>query len=161
MDITPEEAARTLDQVRETRRRVLRAAPPTFPAWYPVVVWGFVTGMQFVTEVPSFRWLWVAVVALWAGLAVAVFTFVREVRNASLRPHSSVMDPWAWVGFTGWLVATCLGSVVLALWFKDLDLAYPRTLMGVTMTVIVAITSPPLARWMSRRTARRAETAKR
>ncbi|WP_329080233.1 MULTISPECIES: hypothetical protein [unclassified Streptosporangium] len=161
MDITPEEAARTLDQVHETRRRVLRAAPPMFPAWYPVAVWGFVTGIQFVTEIPSFRWLWVAVVALSACLAVAVLKFVKDVRNASLRPHPSVMDPWAWIGFTGWLVATGLGSALLALWLKDLDLAYPRTLMGVIMTVIVAITSPLLARWMSGRTARRAETAKR
>ncbi|MGJ6966030.1 hypothetical protein ACSDR0_29390 [Streptosporangium sp. G11] len=161
MDITPEEAERTLAQVHETQRRVLRAAPPMFPAWYPVAVWVFVTGIQFVTEIPPAWWLWIAVTALSAGLAVAVLKFVRDVRNASLRPHPSVMDPWAWVGFTGWLVATGLVALPLELWLKELDVAYPRTLMGVIMTVIVAITSPLLARWMSGRTARRAEAANR
>ncbi|MEU8385673.1 hypothetical protein [Streptosporangium sp. NPDC048865] len=161
MDITPEEAARTLEQVRETQRKVLRAAPPMFPAWYPVAVWVFVTGMQFVTEIPSAGWIWGAVAALSAGLAAAVLKFVRDVRNAKLRPHSSVMDPWAWAGFAGWVVVTGLSALPMAFWLGDLGVAYPRTLMGVIMTVIVAITSPPLARWMSGRTARRAEAAAR
>jgi len=161
MEISPEEAARTLDRVRETQRRALRAAPPMFPAWYPVAVWGFVTGMQFVTEAPSAWWIWIAVVALSAGLAVAVLKFVRDVRNANLRPHSSVMDPWAWAGFTGWLVVTGVGGVLAALWFTELGLTYPRTLMGVIMTVVAAITTPLLARWMSGRTVRRAETVTR
>lgn len=51
MEITPEEAARSLAQVHETQHRVLRAAPPMFPTWYPVAVWIVVTGMQFVTEI--------------------------------------------------------------------------------------------------------------
>lgn len=161
MDITPEEAARTLEQVHETRRRVLRAAPPMFPAWYPVAVWTFVTGLQLVTEIPPARWLWIAVAVLSIGLAVAVLKFVRDVRNANLRLHLSVMDPWAWAGFAAWLVVTGATAAPMALWLKELGVAYPRTLMGVIMTVIVAITSPLLARWMSARTARRAETAAR
>lgn len=161
MDITPEEAARTLAQVHETQRRVLRAAPPMFPAWYPVAVWTFVTGIQFVTEIPPTWWLLIAVPALTAGLVLAVLKFVRDVRDTKLRPHSSVVDPWAWVGFTGWMVVTSLASVPLALWFVELGIAYPRTTMGVIMTAIVAITSPLLARWMSVRTARRAERAER
>ncbi|MFF3442647.1 hypothetical protein [Streptosporangium sp. NPDC002721] len=160
MDITPEEAARTLDQVRETQRRVLRAAPPMFPAWYPVAVWAFVTGIQFATEIPPTWWLLVAVPAMTAGLVLAVLKFVRDVKNAKLRPHSSVVDPWAWVGFTAWMVVTGLASIPLVLWFTGVGLAYPRTLMGVIMTAIVAVTSPLLARWMSGRTARRAEAAR-
>ncbi|MEU4408845.1 hypothetical protein AB0F88_30375 [Streptosporangium sp. NPDC023963] len=161
MDITPEEAARTLAQVHETQRKVLRAAPPMFPAWYPVAVWAFVTGIQFVTEIPPAWWIGIAVPALSAALVLAVLKFVRDVRDAKLRPHSSVVDPWAWAGFTGWVLVTVVASAPLALWFTDLGLAYPRTLMGVIMTAIVAITSPLLARWMSGRTARRAEMAKR
>ncbi|GAA0828519.1 hypothetical protein ACFQVD_11090 [Streptosporangium amethystogenes subsp. fukuiense] len=161
MDITPEEAARSLAQVHETQHRVLRAAPPMFPAWYPVAVWIFVTGMQFVTEIAPAWWFWIAVAALSAGLVAAVLKFVSDVRNANLRPHSSMTDPWAWVGFTVWLVTTGLAGSVLALWFKELGVAYPRTVMGVTMIVIVAVTAPLLARWMSARTARRAETPKR
>ncbi|MER6831363.1 hypothetical protein ABT352_35600 [Streptosporangium sp. NPDC000563] len=161
MEISPEEAARTLDQVHETRRRALRAAPPMFPAWYPVAVWVFVAGIQFVTEVPPAWWIWIAVPVLSAGLAVAVLKFVTDVRNANMRLHSSVVDPWAWIGFTGWLVATGFGAALMALWFTELGLTYPRTLMGVIMTVVAAITTPLLARWMSGRAVRRAETVTR
>ncbi|MFD8561149.1 hypothetical protein ACFV1N_28035 [Streptosporangium canum] len=161
MHITPEDAARTLDQVHETQHRALRAAPPMFPAWYLAAVWLFVTGMQFVTEVTPARWLWIAVPALTAGLAVAVLTFVRDVRNANLRPHPSMVDPWAWAGFAAWMIATGAGGAVLAWWFTGIDIAYPRTLMGVIMTAVAAVTAPFLARWMSTRTARRAEPTQR
>lgn len=161
MDITPEEAARTLAQVHETQRRVLRAAPPMFPAWYPVAVWIFVTGMQFVTEVPYAWWIWGVVAALWAGLTFAIIRFVREIKNAKVRPHSSVTDPRGWIGFMAWLLATIFASYALALWLTALGVAYPRTLAGVIMIVVAAITAPVLARWMSALTARRAETPKR
>lgn len=160
MNITPDDAAQALAQVDETKRRALRAASP-IPASYPVAVWILVTGSMFATEVTSGWWLWIAVTALSISLPIAVFTFVRDIRNANMRPHPSLIDPGAMAGYAAWMIGTGFGGVMLALWLKGLDIAYPRTLMGVIMTAIVAATAPLLARWMSRRTAHRAETTNR
>ncbi|GAA0441055.1 hypothetical protein Acor_11920 [Acrocarpospora corrugata] len=157
MYITPEEAARSLAQIRETQHRALRSAPPMFPSWYVVAVWVFITGIQFFTEVTPLWVLWIALPVLSIGLVVAVLKFVKEIRNQSVRPHPSVVDPWAWGGFAVWIILTTLGSVGLAVGLKALGFAYPGTVMGITMTVIAVITTPILTRWMSMRTVRRAE----
>jgi hypothetical protein len=161
MHITPEDAAQSLAQIQQTQHRALRSAPPMFPSWYLVAVWTFVAGMQLVTEVTTPWVLWIGAPALAIALAVAVVTFVHEVRNQALRPHASVVDPWSWAGLAGWIVATSLGGVAMAFGFQALGVAYPRTIMGAVMVAIVALTAPVLTRWMSVRTARRAETSER
>ncbi|MGW0808323.1 hypothetical protein [Nonomuraea sp. NPDC002799] len=161
MHITPEEAARSLAQIHETQHRALRSAPPMFPSWYVVAVWVFVTGMQFFTEVTPLWALWIALPILLIGLVAAVLKFVMDIRNQSMRLHPAVVDPWAWGGFAAWIVIMTLGSLGVVLALMALDVTYPRTVMGVTMTVIVLITTPVLTRWMSMRTVRRAETTDR
>ncbi|MEV0592225.1 hypothetical protein [Nonomuraea cavernae] len=161
MHITPEEAAQSLAQIHETQRRALRSAPPMFPSWYVVAVWVFVTGMQFFTEVTPLSALRIALPVLSIGLMAAVFKFVMDIRNQSMRPHPGVVDPWAWGGFAVWIVITAFGSVGVAVGLEALGVSYPRTVMGVTMTVVALITTPILTRWMSMRTVRRAETANR
>jgi hypothetical protein len=157
MHITPEEAAQSLAQIRETQHRALRSAPPMFPSWYVVAVWIFITGVHFFIEVTPVWVLWIAIPVLSIGLMVAVLKFVMEIRNQSVRPHPSVVDPWAWGGMAIWIVLTALGSVGLTLGLEAFGVAYPGTIMGVTMTVIAVITTPILTRWMSMRTVRRAE----
>ncbi|MFD1929912.1 MULTISPECIES: hypothetical protein [Nonomuraea] len=161
MHITPEDAAQSLAQIQQTQRRALRSAPPMFPSWYLVAVWVFVAGLQLFTEVTPPWALWIGVPVLSIGLVVAIFRFVTDLRDQSLRPHPSVVDPWAWAGLAGWIVATALVSVAMTLGLGALGFAYPRTFMGVIMVAIVALTAPVLTRWMSERTARRAETSDR
>jgi hypothetical protein len=161
MHITPEEAAQSLARIHETQRRALRSAPPMFPSWYVVAVWVFVTGIQFFTEVTPLSALWIALPVLVVGLIAAVLKFVMDVRNQSMRPHPAVVDPWAWGGLAAWIVITTLGGIAMAVALEVLGASYPRTVMGVTMTMIALITTPILTRWMSMRTLRRAETTNR
>ncbi|SDK69772.1 hypothetical protein [Nonomuraea jiangxiensis] len=156
MHITPEEAAHSLAQIRRTQHRALRSAPPLFPSWYLVAVWVFVAGIQLVTEVTPPWVLWIGVPVLAIGLAVAVVKLVVDIRNQSLRPHASVVDPWAWAGMVGWIVVTTLGSIVLTFGLQVLEVDHPRTIMGAIMVAVVAASAPVLTRWMSWRTARRA-----
>lgn len=161
MHITPEEAAQSLAHIHEAQRRALRSAPPMFPSWYVVAVWVFVTGIQFFTEVTPLSALRIALPVLLVGLMVAVLKFVMDIRNQSMRPHPTVVDPWAWGGFAVWVVTTTLGGIGAVVGLEALSVSYPRTVMGVTMTVIALITTPILTRWMSMRTAHRAETTNR
>ncbi|MBF8185660.1 hypothetical protein ITP53_07890 [Nonomuraea sp. K274] len=161
MHITPEDAARSLAEIRQTQHRALRSAPPLFPSWYLVAVWTFVAGIQLVTEVTPPWVLWIGVPVLAIGLAVAVVKFTNDIRHQSLRPHASVMDPWSWVGLAGWIVVTTLGSIMLTFGLQSLEVDHPRTIMGAIMVAVVAASAPLLTRWMSRRTARRAATSDR
>lgn len=159
MHITPDEAARALDDVRRTQRTALRSAPPMFPAWYLSAIWGGVTGMQFVTEVLSGPAVPIGAALMAIALVVAVVKFIFDVRNLSLRPHRSVIDPWAWVGFTAWLIGSQVACFALLALFTAAGFDYPRTACTLVVFVAVLFTGPLLPRWMTMRNARRAEKA--
>lgn len=159
MQITPNEAAEALGEIRQAQHKALRNAPPMFPAWYSVAVWGFVAGTQCVTEVLTGTAVWIGVGVLTAGLAAAVIVFLMQMRHRwPLRPHRSVVDPWAWVGFAGWVAGCVAVQFVLLFALLAAGFAYPRTGAALVAFVLVVLTAPVLPRWMTMRNARRAET---
>jgi len=160
MHISPEEAAKALDEIARTRRRTLRNAPPLFPSWYLSFIWGGVTALQFATEVLYGAATWAGVAVVLAALAFAVVKFVRDMFRLPMRPHGSVTDPWAWAGFTAWLLGTQLLCFALLAAFSTAGFAYPRTGCCLAVFAFALVTAPVLPRWMAMRNARRAEATR-
>jgi hypothetical protein len=159
MHITPDEAAKALGEVRRVQRTALRAAPPMFPAWYAVAVWGFVLGAQAATEVLTGPATWVAMAVLAIGLAAAVIVFLWQMYRAwPLRPHRSVVDPWAWAGFAAWVAGTTIVQFLATLALRTAEFAHPRTGGTLVTFVLVLLTARAVPRWMATRNVRRAET---
>lgn len=157
MHITPDEAARALAEVRRTQRMAMRSAPPMFPAWYLIAVWGVVTAIQLVTEFLAGPAVPIGVTLLAIGLAAAVAKFVGDVRVLAVRPHRSLIDPWGWVGLAAWIIGGQLLCFTLLALFRAADFGYPRTAATLPVFVLVVVTAPLLPRWMTMRNARRAE----
>ncbi|WP_326635283.1 hypothetical protein OG884_20735 [Streptosporangium sp. NBC_01755] len=134
----------------DTGRTELQVSPICYGTWQFGGDWGQVDERAAVAAIQHAR--------AFPGVEIVQPPYhVMEIRNQSVRPHPSVVDPWAWGGLAVWIVLTTLGSVGLAVGLKALGVAYPGTVMGVTMTVTAVITTPILTRWMSMRTVRRAE----
>ena len=157
MNISPEEAARALEEVERTRRTTLRNAPPLFPAWYLGAVWAGVAAVQFATEVLTGPARWGGV-----GLAVTAYVlfmikFVRDVSRMPMRPHRSLIDRVTWLAFFGWLAICIAAGYALSAAFSAAGYAYPRTAAALCVFLVVFATAPLLPRWMSARAARRAE----
>jgi hypothetical protein len=157
MQISPEEAAKALDEIARTRHRTLRNAPPLFPSWYLSFIWGGITVVQFATEVLHGPASWAGVAVVLAALAVAVVKFLRDMFRLPMRPHRSVVDPWAWAGFAGWIVGTQVLCFALLAVFGATGLPYPRTFSSLAVFAVALVTAPALPRWMALRNARRAE----
>jgi len=157
MDITPHEAAKALHEVHHTQRMALRSAPPMFPAWYLTAVWVSVTAIQAATEVLTGISAAIGVVVAIIGLMVAVLKFLHDLQNLPLRPHRSVVDPWAWAGLAGWIAGTMLLCFALLGVFLATGFGYPRTGAALLSLAVVAVTAPLLPRWMTMRTALRME----
>ncbi|MEV5411671.1 hypothetical protein AB0K60_22885 [Thermopolyspora sp. NPDC052614] len=158
MNISPDDAARALADVKHTQHTALRSAPPMFPSWYLGAVWIVVTGIQFATEVLSGPAAVIGVIVALIALFASVIKFIRDVNTMSLRPHRSIVDPWAWVGFSAWLIATIGLSFALLAAFIAVGFPYPRTGCTLLTAVVVLFTAPWLPRWMTMRTARRLAT---
>lgn len=157
MIISPEEAARALHEVHRTQRTALRSAPPMFPAWYLSAVWGSVAAIQFATEVLPVPARPIGLVVVLLGLGVAVGKFIRDVLRLTVRPHRSVIDPWAWIGFAAWIVGTQAACFGLMFVLSAVGFDHPRTAAASAVFVVVLFTGPLLPRWMSMRNALRAD----
>ncbi|GGM83987.1 hypothetical protein GCM10010106_33310 [Thermopolyspora flexuosa] len=157
MNISPEEAARALEEVERTRRRTLRNAPPLFPSWYLVAIWAGVAVVQFSTEVLTGPVAWAGVLLTAAGYAAFMVKFFRDVSRWPMRPHRSLIDPMVWVAFGAWLVGGIVAGYALIAAFSAAGLAYPRTTASCCLLLVVAVTAPLLPRWMATRNARTAE----
>ncbi|MGW4643480.1 hypothetical protein ACWEN6_33530 [Sphaerisporangium sp. NPDC004334] len=148
--ISPEEAARTLREIRESQARMIRARP-WFPAWYPIGVALFVTGMQFLTEpgtpgAATATGIVVLTLAL-AGSVGALVLFERQRLYRSLVTASVLVTYIAWV-------AVCVGlCLAVALLLSGGGVPYARTYAGLAMTAFMAVTAPLVGRWISRRIA--------
>ncbi|MFC7385862.1 hypothetical protein [Sphaerisporangium rhizosphaerae] len=149
-DISPEEAARTLREIRESQARMIRSRP-WFPAWYTTGVALFVTGMQFLTEpgTPG--------AATAAGIVVLTLALTGSVGALVLferqRPHRSLVTGSILLWFMAW-VAVCVGvCLAVALPLSGAGVPYARTYAGLAMTAFMAVTGPLVGRWITRRIA--------
>lgn len=150
MNLTPEEAAHSLAEIRQTQARAVRSRP-WFANWYTTGVAVFVTGIQFVTEPGTPRAVAViGAVLLSAGLGALIAVFVRT-RPAV--PHRSLMDTASMTIFATWLGAAVVLTLVLALILSAQEIAYARTYAGLAMTVFMAGTGPLVGRWITARMA--------
>ncbi|GAA5049132.1 hypothetical protein HNP84_004341 [Thermocatellispora tengchongensis] len=150
MTVPPEDAARDLADTRALQARAL-PAEPSFPAWFTTGVALFATGVAFLTEPGTPALLTgIGVAALAAALAAMVFLVARAGR---LRLHRDLIKPAPMAGFTGWVLACAGLALAVALHLHTREVAYAGTYGCLAMTAFIAVTSPFLARWMSRRIA--------
>ncbi|MFI6508481.1 hypothetical protein ACIBCT_12820 [Streptosporangium sp. NPDC050855] len=157
MSISPEDAARTLADVRTTQARALRAEP-WFPAWYPVGVALFATGVTFVSEPGTDP----AVTA--GGIVVLTIALVglvlRLTLTARMRAHRSLLEPAALTGFVVWVLASVGVAFAVAFPLDAAGVAYSGTYGCLVMTAFMAATGPLVGRWISSRLAAGVEQAK-
>ncbi|MFC4587477.1 hypothetical protein [Sphaerisporangium corydalis] len=152
--VTPEEAARSLREIRASQARVVRARP-WFPNWYTTGVALVVTGVQFFTE-PGTSGA-VAVAGLTTLVLVLLGLVAAMVFGNRQRPHRSLVTVKALFVFLVWVWTSVGVCLVAAVALAGAGVPYARTYAGLAMTVLMASTGPVLGRWITRRMAAKIE----
>ncbi|MGC5014755.1 hypothetical protein ACLQ2R_28650 [Streptosporangium sp. DT93] len=156
MSISPEDAARTLADVRTTQARAL-LAEPWFPAWYPVGVALFCTGIVFVSEPGTEPAVTIGGVVV---LTIALVGLVLKLAlTARMRAHRSLLESASLTGFVLWVMVSMGVAFAVTFPLEAAGVAYSGTYGCLTMTVFMAATGPFVGRWISRRLAARVERA--
>ncbi|WP_214412701.1 hypothetical protein [Sphaerisporangium fuscum] len=154
--LTPDEAARVLKEIRASQARVV-GARPWWPGWYTTGVALYVTGVQFLTEpgTPA------AVMAVGLTILTVLLTrlIVALVRGNRPQPHRSLVTAPVVAAFTAWLLSAVAACLVAAIWLSVSGLPYARTYAGLGLTVYMALTGPPVARWITRHMAAKIEAS--
>lgn len=155
--ITPEDAARTLREIRTSQARVIRSRP-WFPAWYTTGVALYVTGVQFLTEPGTpMNTMTTGIAVLSAALLALVLTLAYRTRR---RPHRTLVTPKILAVFAAWLVTAILLCLALALPLDAAGIPYARTYAALVMTVYMAATGSVVARHITDRMAAAIESAR-
>ncbi|MBB2913539.1 hypothetical protein FHS43_004843 [Streptosporangium becharense] len=155
MNISPEDAARSLADARAVQAQALRAEP-SFPTWFTTGVGLFATGIAFVTEPGTPPAVIVPALVVLTGVLVAMV--LRLARGARLRVHRSVIEREAMLGYTGWVLASVAVAFAVAFPLAGAGVRYAGGYGCLAMTAFMAATGPFVARWISRRLAARAES---
>ncbi|MBG0815145.1 hypothetical protein [Planomonospora sp. ID82291] len=154
MDLSPEEAARALSGIRATQARAVRSTP-WFPAWFVVGIGLSVTLIQVASDPLTPLPLRIAGIVL----AVAGITgcSIAVGRSGSMRAHKSVLDMAGFAGYMVWVFSLVGLTVAFALFLAAREVPYAATWACLTLTAVMGLTGPLLARWISRRNAAKIE----
>ncbi|GAA3442098.1 hypothetical protein [Planomonospora venezuelensis] len=156
-DLSPEEAARALSDIRATQARAVRSTP-WFPAWFVIGIGLSVTcilaASDPLTPVPMRIAGIVLATAGITGCSVAVG------RSGSMRAHKSVTDAGGLIGYFVWVLSIVGLTIPFALFLAWRDVPYAAACAGLAMTAAMGLTGPFLARWISGRNASKIERGK-
>ncbi|GAA2913894.1 hypothetical protein GCM10010517_80440 [Streptosporangium fragile] len=154
MNISPEDAARSLADARTTQARALRAEP-SFPAWFTTGVALFATGVTFATEPGTAPAVTVTVIVALTAALVAMT--LKLALGSRMRAHRSVIERGAMLGYAGWVLSSVAVAFAVAFPLAGAEVRYAGTYGCLVMTAFMAATGPLVARWISRRLAARVE----
>ncbi|WP_055480269.1 hypothetical protein [Sphaerimonospora mesophila] len=149
----PEEAAENLANIRRTQAKAVTQR--WFPAWYLGGIGLFLTGLQFITEpgIPNLVRVGVGIsIFLGLGALIAVLARTRRMTAGSGLAWPAFLPvflPWFSVG-----IGLMLGLMFL---FNTMGMTYWRTFGSLAFAVYLALGSPLISRWSSRRMARKLE----
>jgi hypothetical protein len=141
MTIHPDEAARSLSEVRERQRRALAAG--LIPTWFWWAIAALVT--VFCAGIESKRPAYIAVAATVFGVGIAV-TVVTVVTRGRAQVRNDLLGPTVGLAISGFVIGVVGVTLGVAFALQAAGVAYPATWASLVNAVGMIVGGPILMR---------------